>query len=403
MLKGIKYEDAIELLAGQPVVLKKETKELKEALGRILAEDITALFPMPPFDRSPFDGYAFNSADVPGRLRIEGESFTGCEELMPLSKKTAMRIFTGAPVPEGADGVLKQEETEVSEGFVTIPVSVPPGFNIIKKGENYPEGCCLLKAGTRLGAAELGVLASQGIKEVPVYKKPEILFISTGTELSAPGEPRKPYGIYNSSYYSLSAYLRMMNFEVNPGGTVEDDRTLIVNTIRKGLESDMDLVITTGGASVGDYDFASDAAKDLQMDILFWKVSAKPGAALMAAKKDGKLLISLSGNPAAAMMSILVVLQPFLRKLTGSDTGNEELTLPLLREFPKKSRIVRMLRGHSVIKDGITWFEENEGQGNSNIASFEKCTMIGIIPPSKEPLPAGTAIRVLRLPSDLCL
>ena len=123
----------------------------------------------------------------------------------------------------------------------------------------------------------------------------------------------------------------------------------------------------------------------------------------MAARKEDKLLISLSGNPAAAIMSLLTVLQPFLRRLTGSDTGNEELTLPLINELPKRSRVVRMLRGHEVIRDGRTWFEENPGRGNGNIASFEGCTMIGIIPAGGEPLPAGTMIRVLRLPSDLNL
>ena len=161
--------------------------------------------------------------------------------------------------------------------------------------------------------------------------------------------------------------------------------------------------MTTGGASVGDYDFAVRAARELSMDILFWKVRAKPGGALMAARKEDKLLISLSGNPAAAIMSLLTVLQPFLRRLTGSDTGNEELTLPLINELPKRSRVVRMLRGHEVIRDGRTWFEENPGRGNGNIASFEGCTMIGIIPGGGEPLPAGTMIRVLRLPSDLNL
>lgn len=403
MLKNIEFEEAVRIMEEQPAKTGIEETGLEESLGRILAEDIIASLPSPSFDKSPFDGYAFCSADLPGTLPIEGESFTGCRKLKPLEPEKAMRIFTGAPVPAGADVVIKQEEVTVSGGFVTVTSPVPSGTNVIKKGEDHPEGALLIKAGTKLGASSLGVLASEGRDRIAVYKKPRVLFISTGTELSFPGEERGKYGIYNSSYYFLGAVLKLMGFEVIKGGIVEDDITLIEERLRDGLSSGADIVMTTGGASVGDYDFAVRAARELSMDILFWKVRAKPGGALMAARKEDKLLISLSGNPAAAIMSLLTVLQPFLRRLTGSDTGNEELTLPLINELPKRSRVVRMLRGHEVIRDGRTWFEENPGRGNGNIASFEGCTMIGIIPAGGEPLPAGTMIRVLRLPSDLNL
>ena len=402
MRKSIEFEEAVRIMEEQPVKTETEQTGLEESLGRILARDIIASLPSPSFDKSPFDGYAVSSADIPGTLPAAGESFTGCRELKPLEPGTAMRIFTGAPVPSGADVVIKQEEAEVSEGFVTFKASMPPGTNVIKKGEDHPEGALLIKAGTKLGASHLGVLAAEGLDSIPVYKRPRVLFISTGTELSFPGEERSRYGIYNSSFYFLGAVLKIMGFEVIKGGIVEDDISLIEQKLQDGLSSEADIVMTTGGASVGDYDFAVRAARELSMDILFWKVRAKPGGALMAARKNDRLLISLSGNPAAAIMSLITVLQPFLRRLTGSDIGNEELTLPLLNELPKKSRVVRMLRGHAVIRDGVTWFEENPGRGNGNIASFEGCSMIGIIPGGGEPLPAGTMIRVLRLPPDLC-
>ena len=403
MQKSIEFEEAVRIMEEQPVKLETEQAGLEESLGRILAEDITASLSSPSFDKSPFDGYAVRSEDLPGTLPVAGESFTGCEELMPLEPGKAMRIFTGAPVPEGADVIIKQEEVEVSGGCVSIKTSLPSGTNVIKKGEDHPAGVLLIKAGTKLGASHLGVLASEGLDHIPVYRKPRVLFISTGTELSFPGEERGKYGIYNSRFYFLGAVLKIMGFEVIKGGIVEDDMSLIEERLHNGLSSEADIVMTTGGASVGDYDFAVRAAQELGMEILFWKVRAKPGGALMAARKKDRLLISLSGNPAAAIMSLITVLQPFLRKLTGSDGGNEELTLPLFNELPKRSRVVRMLRGHAVIRDGITWFEENSGRGNGNIASFEGCTMIGIIPGGGEPLPAGTMIRVLRLPPDLCL
>lgn len=402
MLKLIPFEQAEEILTAQPVQLKKEFVPIEDALGRILADNMIAGFPMPPFDKSPFDGFAFRAADVPGTLRIHGESAAGSRELEPLLPGTAMRIFTGAPVPDGADVIIKSEDTEIVGDSVRISASPTAGTNLIREGEDYPAGTLLAKAGMRLTPAHIGVLASQGFGQIPVFRKPKVLLISTGTELSDPGEERAKYGIYNSSYYSLSGYLRLMGFEVLRGGDVPDDREKISGMIAEGLQGSADLVLTTGGASVGDYDFAVRAAEDLGMEILFWKVNAKPGGALMAARKDQKLLISLSGNPAAAMMSLLVVLQPYLRKLSGSDTRNQELVLPLLNDMPKFSSAVRMLRGHPVIRENVTYFSENPGRGNGHIASFEDCSMIGIVPGGSGMLPAGTPIRVLQLPIDLC-
>ncbi len=207
MLKLIPWEQAATLLESQPLSAKKETVPLEEAEDRILAEEIRAAFPMPPFDKSPFDGFAFRAEDVPGELTIRGESSAGCRSLEPLLPGTAMRIFTGAPVPEGANAVLKAEDTEVKGGSVFIPTAVRPDSNIIRIGEEYPSGIPLLKAGRRIGPAEMGILASQGLAAVPVFQKPKVLFLSTGTELSLPGEERSRYGIYNSSFYSLSGYL----------------------------------------------------------------------------------------------------------------------------------------------------------------------------------------------------
>ncbi|MCR5138270.1 MAG: molybdopterin molybdotransferase MoeA [Oscillospiraceae bacterium] len=402
MKKNLSYIEAAELLEAQPVRLQTVSIPIDEALWHILAEDLYARFPMPPFDKSPFDGFAFRAADVPGTLTIRGESAAGCRVLEPLLPGTAMRIFTGAPVPSGADTIVKFEDTQVQADRVTVPGSLAPDTNIIHTGEDYAAGDLLVEAGTRLSAAEIGVLASQGLGCIPVYRSPKALFLSTGSELSEPGEERAPYGIYNSSYYSLSAYLRSMNFEVRRGGVVADDRALIEEKIGGGLRGEADLVITTGGASVGDYDFAVRAAEDLGMEILFWKVNMKPGGALMVARSGEKLYIALSGNPAAAMMSVLVVLQPYLRKLSGATIGNRELELPLLNPMPKFSTAVRMLRGHATIRDGRTFFEEHPGRGNGHIASFGHCNMIGVVPAGGGNLEAGTMVKVLRLPEDLC-
>ena len=153
---------------------------------------------------------------------------------------------------------------------------------------------------------------------------------------------------------------------------------------------------------MGDYDYAVRAAETLGLEILFWKVNVKPGGALMAAKTGEKLFLGLSGNPAAAIMSLLTVLQPCLRKRTGENTGSEDLVLPIKEEMPKFSTAVRMLRGHGTVRDGVLYFEENAGRGNGHISSFEGCDMIGIVEGGQGHLPAETKIRVLRLPRDLC-
>lgn len=192
-----------------------------------------------------------------------------------------------------------------------------------------------------------------------------------------------------------------MGFYVEPGQIIPDDAQQIAAAVRKYMDSDIDLVISTGGASVGDYDYALATAKSIGAEILFWKVHMKPGGALLVSKRENKLLLGLSGNPAAALMSVLTVLQPYFRKLTGSAYRNIELNMPILRDMPKVSSAARMLRGHMTIIDGKASFEEHDGQRNGNLNSFADCSLIGVIPGKSGPLTAGDSIHVIQLPKDL--
>ena len=171
--------------------------------------------------------------------------------------------------------------------------------------------------------------------------------------------------------------------------------------MQAALESDAAIVLTTGGASVGDYDFADATARALQAERLFWKVNMKPGGALLVSRWREKLLINLSGNPAAALMSLLTVLRPFLERLTGSRDQAEELELPVREPMPKTSSVERMLRGHLHIAEGQAWFVEHQGRGNGNIASFAGCELIGAVPGGSGPLEKGDRIRAIRLPAHL--
>ncbi|MBS6396073.1 MAG: molybdopterin molybdotransferase MoeA [Clostridiales bacterium] len=401
MRKHIELDDAIRMIQTLDASPKTETIPLASAQGRILAEDIEAAFPMPPFNKSPFDGFALHSKDLPGTLPVTAVVAAGEPVVDLLCPGTAVRIFTGAPIPEGADVVVKQEDTFYNSQFVTVSRAFAPQSNIIITGEDYEAGAILACRGETISPAIMGVLASQGLAQIPVFQKPKAVILSTGSELSQPGTERMPYGIYNSSYYLLRGYLEKMGFVVSPDTILPDDLDTISASVRTQMDSDADLVITTGGASVGDFDFAVSTAKKIGADILFWKVNMKPGGALLVSRRNSKVLLGLSGNPAAALMSILVVLQSYLRKLTGSRSGNQEIRLPISQDMRKTSSASRLLRGHAVALDGKLYFEENQGQRNGSIASFHNCSMIAVTPGNSPPVSAGDMVRAIQLPKDL--
>lgn len=401
MQTHIDWETAAALVLRESHRKEAEVIPISRSLGRILAADCIAHTSIPPFDKSPFDGYAYRTADVPGKLRIIGTAAAGCQTLPEPGAGEALRIFTGAPVPPGLDAVIKQEDVH-SDGFtVCIEQRAEPGTNIIRKGEDLRASELLLRAGTRLEPGHLGLLASQGIAEIAVFKKPVAALIPTGSELHEPGESCGPYGIYNSSSYVLSAYLEKMGFRVLRQAIVPDTEEAVLSAVRHALESEADLVLTTGGASVGDYDFAAKTAAALGSEYLFRKVNMKPGGALIVSRWKNKLLINLSGNPAAALLSLLTVLRPALRAMSGAREEDVYLQLPVREAMPKTSSAVRMLRGRLLIEGGQAWFLEHQGRGNGNIASFAGCELIGIVPGGSAPLEKGNRIRALRLPPYL--
>ncbi len=391
-------EEARRLLARLPVLPQTETVSLPEASDRVLAEDCFARLAVPPFDKSPFDGYACRGADTPGCLRVVGVAAAGCGELPPLGQGEAIRIFTGAPLPFGADTVVRQEDVTGAYGAVDIPFSCSPGQNVVAEGEDIRPGCILVNRGTRLEPGHLGLLASQGIDRVPVFRRPRAVLIPTGTELFEPGQDRSLHGIYNSSSVALTACMRKLGLEVFRRDIVPDEEPAVLSAVRSALESDAQVVFTTGGASVGDFDFAAKTARALGAEPLFRKVGMKPGGALTVSSRRDRLLVNLSGNPAAAMMSLLVILRPWLERLCGMPGREEELILPVRFPMPKTCSVPRLLRGHLLVEDGRAWFAERQGRGNGNLSSFAGCDLIGIVPGNSAPLEAGDRIRAIRIP-----
>lgn len=397
-------DEARDLLLTLPMKLQTETIPLAAACSRVLASDITTQLAMPPFDRSPYDGYALRSQDASGAseenpvvLHITEEIPAGHVPAVLVTKGTAAKILTGAPMPTGADCVVPFEVTEFDEKMVRLFRPVPAGSNVIPAGEELPKGRNLLEKGTLLTPPMLGMLASQGYDTCEVFERPGAALITTGSELQAPDEPLVPGKIYNSNGFALQGYLTAFGFRCEGFLAVPDNVEAISGAIQDALQT-ADVVVTTGGASVGDYDFATAAAQRLGADILFWKTRIKPGSCILAAQKDEKLILCLSGNPGAAVTGLLRVALPYLRKRCGrKDLFPEEIVLPLKYPLKKESKVPRLLRGRLEIQNGQAWFVETNGQGNGMLSAFCGMDLLGEVPANSPPLPAGTPIRAYRL------
>lgn len=404
MAKKISLDQAMELLAALPTAPGAETIPLYKAQGRVLAEDVCAVVNVPPFDRSPYDGYAFRgedtagaTADNPVTLRITEELPAGKAPTVAVTPGTAAKILTGAPVPEGANAIVKYETTEFTEEYVKIFEAVKPNTDIVYAGEDVKAGQLLAEKGDVIRPAVAGSLAGQGLAEVKVFRRPRAIVMCTGSELLEPGEAPQPAKIYNSNIYTISAYLESLGVDCASGGSMPDEPELIAGRIRDAME-DYDLVVTTGGASVGDYDYAARSAELTGAKVLFWKISMKPGGSVVAAERDGKLILSLSGNPGAAITTLLRVASPYIKRLCGcKDTELEAMELVMKEPFKKKSPQQRLVRGRLSIENGVAYFISQDGQGNGVVSSFIGCDVLGEIPAGSPPVNAGEKILAYRV------
>lgn len=404
MKNKISVDEAVRLLCDVPVNIKKQDVPLFGAQGRVLAEDIMAVMDVPAFDRSPYDGYAFRgedtagaTADNPAVLRITQELVAGSAPGMRVTAGTCAKILTGAPVPEGANAIVKYEVTEFTDEYVRIFSPVRPDTDIIRAGEDVQQGELLARKGDVVTPALAGVLAGQGLAQVSVFQRPRAFVMCTGSELVSPGQPLPPGKIYNSNIYTISAYLDQMGIDCTDGGSAPDDAQLIAQRISSAMD-DHDVVVTTGGASVGDYDFALRSSQLMGANVLFWKLDMKPGGSVVVSEKDGKLIINLSGNPGAAALTLLRVISVYLRRLCGRrDVLPESMTLVMLESFGKKSPQLRLIRGRMLIEDGTAYFLHSGSQGNGSVSSLVGCDVLAEIPAGSPPVEAGARVRAYRV------
>lgn len=395
----ISYEEARRMACEAVRPTETERIGLEYCAGRVLAQRVTAEENVPAFDRSPYDGYAFRARDSQGascerpvELRVLEAIPAGEISHCPVTVGTAVRVLTGAPIPAGADAVVKQEDAHLNGDKVSLISPARPGTNIVRAGEDVRAGAILARAGEVIDPALAGVLAAQRIGESLVYRRPRVGLVTTGSELLDLKQPPAPGKIVDTSRYVLAGALKSLGCDPVWIGWAGDEVEAIAALIRTGLQS-CDALIMTGGVSVGDYDLTPAAMERGGVTLLFRGVDFKPGMACAYGVGEGKLVCALSGNPAAALTNFYAIAVPALRRLQGMvDYLPQKLELALTRRYPKPSPMTRLLRGRLCLAGGRTALELSEDQGNAVLTSAVGCNVMAVVPAGSGPLEEGTVL-----------
>ncbi|UNK20897.1 molybdopterin molybdotransferase MoeA [Paenibacillus sp. N3/727] len=389
-----------------------ETVKLEQGDGRVLATDIFAPHAFPAFRRSGMDGYAILSSDTDccsnGEavwLKVIDNIPCGSVSDQIVTSGTASRIMTGAQVPEGADAVVMLEMTEsrIVDGteWVAVKKVIEACKNVTPIGLELQVGELILKKGTLIGPGEISVLATFGVHEVEVSKRPVVGIFSTGTELLDIHEPLQPGKIRNSNTYMLASQLREAGAEPVVMNAIPDDITLARQKVEEALER-YDVVVTTGGVSVGDYDIMGDLVRSGTMKLLFNKVTMRPGSVTTAAVKDGKLLFALSGNPGACYVGFLLFVRPTLRQMLGmKELYLKEWSAELGSDYHKVNNFTRYVRGMLEVSDGRVIAKPAQLDESSVMITIKDSSCLIVIPPELKGAPAGQKVKVLLLPGGL--
>ncbi|MBP2626177.1 MAG: MoeA domain protein domain [Firmicutes bacterium] len=390
-------EDALAILLRKIQLQGKNPIPLEECYQRVLAEDIVAEMDFPPFDRSPLDGYAVRMVDVqeasftqPVVLKQVDDVPAGSVPSKKIEAGQATRIMTGAKIPEGANAVIRLEDIEVNQDRVSIfaPVDIA---NICRQGEEIRKGEIVLRQGTVLRDGALGMLAMLGQAKPLVYDQPKVAILATGTELIGVDQPLSPGKIRNSNNYMLMAKVREAGCQPILLGQVCDDLELIEQKLTG--HKNIAMYITTGGASVGDYDLMEQLFVKLNIPMLFTRLAMKPGMPVMAGYWRDTLLVALSGNPASANVSFEALLRPVLRKMSGATVFERPISRATLKKaFTKPSLSRRFVWAHCEFEDGILYAEPMRFQGNGMLAGMLQVNALLDIPADSDCLQIGTEV-----------
>jgi molybdopterin molybdotransferase len=349
----ISVHEAKKIIADNVTSLTPMSLPLQQAAGLTLAEDVYASMDIPAFPQSSMDGYAFSFSDwqTSKRLTIAGEVSAGNNEILTLAQGNAVRIFTGAAVPLGADTVVMQEKIKAINGQLIIEdESIQVGNSVRPKGSEIGAGALALEKGSVLSPAAIGFLAGIGISEVKAYPNPSISIIITGNELQQPGKPLQHGQVYESNSFALNAVLHQLHINHIEVFYAADKHEIVTSTLNKALQQS-DVVLLTGGISVGDYDFVLQATTECGVEKLFHKVKQRPGKPLYFGKKNNKLVFGLPGNPSSVLTCFYQYVIPALEKLSNKKPVLQIIQAPLSKPFQKTALLTHFLKG---IYDGKT-------------------------------------------------
>ncbi len=395
--KRISIDKARRLVLEQLSRLPGEQVALGDALGRVLAEDAVAPNDLPPFDSSGMDGYAViatDTADAPVALKIVGEARAGALAQAPVERGTAIRVSTGAVVPDGADAVVRQELTDVEDGAVIVNEEVSAGNDVRYAGEDIGAGETILRAGTLLGSAEIGALAAVNIARPVVVRRPRIALVSTGDELVSPGPELEPGQIRDANAPALTAAAHAAGAEIVTSVRVGDDRDSTIATLERALDG-ADIVATVGGVSVGPHDHVRPALEQLGAQQVFCRVSLKPGGQVcLYVAPDGALAFALPGNPASALTAFRVLLVPAIYGMLGRD-----LTLHTARgvaeiDLPGTIGRTSVIRCTAKMHDDGWHVTPNGDQRSHILTSMLGVPVLALVPEDCEVLRAGEPVDI---------
>jgi len=395
-------DDLIDIAAARDIVLSAvrplspDRVALADTLGRVLAEDVESTEDMPPFDSSALDGYVVGDLGG-GDLPVVGESKAGVPATERLGAGQAMRISTGAAVPEGGVAVVGVERAEESDGRVVVPPS-EDGANIRRAGEDVPAGERVLSAGDDLGPPELGALAALGHAQVLCGAQPRVAVLTTGDELVEPGAgPLAPGQIRNSNAYALAAQAERAGGRVITREIVRDDRDHSVDTLGRALEA-ADVVVVSGGVSVGPHDHVKPALAELGVAQRFWRVALKPGKPTWFGTRGDKLVFGLPGNPVSAIVTFHLFARPALRRLAGGDARDTRSQAVIDVAYPREAGRDQVLRVRLDARPDGWHVAPTKPQGSHVLTSMLGAGALAIVPRGEGEVPAGSPldIEVLR-------
>ena len=399
----IDFEDAGKKISSRAKALKIETIPLEKSLGRVLAEDIKAKEQIPPFRKSTMDGYALRASDLASvddehtvLLDVIADLPAGKVSRAKLKPKQAVRIMTGAPIPEGADAVVKVEDTEKKGEKVLIKRRVDVGSYIGEAGEDVKKGELILQKGENIGAPEMGMLASLGFSQVKVTKKPIVAIIPTGDELIEPGAKPRPGKIRNSNAYALLGLALKAGAEPKYMGIAPDKKSLLRKKISQAKKAD--IVVLSGGVSVGDYDLVKDQLKAFGVKPVFWQVMIKPGKPIFFGVKHRQLVFGLPGNPVSAMLTFELFVKPAIDQLLGrKQIGLRKGKAILLDDLPLKPGRRQFLRGRLDQEGLVLQILPFPFQKSGVLKSMVKSNALIVVPPEIEMMEKGEEVEILYL------